>query len=296
MFEPNQISSLKSTLDQAKSIVIALPPDPDIDLISAGLSLYYSLSTNKTVKIGCSSPIKVATARLFGLDQIQTSIGNQNLVISFDYAEEKLDKIDYEKTEEGKVRLLIKPRPGENAPDSKSIQFSYAGANADLIIVLGVQTLEELGKLYSDEKTFFDQANILSINLSNQPNSHAKYSLHTASASCLSEIAAFIIKNTGLSLTPDPASNLLIAISDATGNYTSLKTTAETFDLTAFLLRQGGRRLPSLAQQPSFVQPQPIVTPVATPTPNPAIQNQNQPVPSDWKKPKIFHSADQSIK
>jgi nanoRNase/pAp phosphatase (c-di-AMP/oligoRNAs hydrolase) len=294
MFEPTQITPFKSAVDQAKSIVIALPPDPDVDTISAGLGLFSALSalTEKVVKIGCSSPVKVTSARLFGIEQIQDNVGNQNLVISLDFQEEKLDKIDYEKTEEGKIRLLIKPRPGETAPDSKTINFSYTGANADLIITLGIQSLEELGKLYSDEKPFFDQTDTANFSLSNQPTSFAKYSLNKPTASCLSEIIVMVAKTMNLTLNPDASSNLLLAISDATLNYTSLKTSADTFETTAFLLRQGGRRLPNLAQQPTFTPPQ-ITQPVQVPA---SPVTSSTPVPSDWKKPKIYRSGDQSIK
>jgi len=293
MFEANQISDFKAKFDQANTFVVALPPEPDLDTVAAGLSLYFSLSQKGSVKIGCSSPIKITSARLFGIDKILTSIGNQNLVVSFDYPEDKLDKIDYEKTENGKVRLLIKPRAGENAPDPKEITFDYTGIQADMVFVIGIQSLEELGKLYSDEKEFFDSASVVSLNSNSSSSSFAKYAFHTTSVTSNSEIAAYLIKNLNLNLTPDSASNLLLAIADATQNYTHVKTSPNTFELTAFILRQGGRRSPSLSQQPAFATPVPHLS-TSTPLHPPVADNNS--VPSDWKKPKIFHSDSQSTK
>jgi hypothetical protein len=295
MFETNQISDLKTKIDQSHAFIIALPPEPDLDTVAAGLSLYFSLSQKHSVKIGCSSPIKITSARLFGIDKILTSVGNQNLLISFNYPEDKLDKIDYEKTEDGKVNLLIKPRTGESAPDPKEVSFNYTGVQADLIFVIGIQSLEELGRLYSDEKEFFDSTPIVSLNLTNNSSSFAKHSFHTATATSNSEITAYLIQKLNLSLTPDSASNLLLAIADTTQNYTHVKTSSNTFELTAFLLRQGGRRLPNLSQQPILAaSPTPSLTPVSAPA---SVTNtNNQPIPSDWKKPKIFHSNTQGTK
>lgn len=290
MFDQEQFNSFKEAVNQAKSIIIALPPDPDTDVLAAGLALYFSLSqTKSSIEIGCSSPVKVPSASISGIDKIQNSIGNQNLVVSFDYPENKLDKIDYEKTEDGNIRLLVKPRSGEAAPKQNSIKFSYSGANADLTFVIGVQSLKELGRLYSEEKAFFDTANIVSLNLSPNPSSYAKYSFHAAQSTSLAEIVAFILKNSSLNLTSEAATNLLFSITQATQNFTSPKTSPDTFEIVAFLLRQGARRQPSLPQTSPF--PSPL-------RPSPTLPLPSSPpsaVPSDWQTPKIFRSQNKNV-
>lgn len=293
MFNQTETDSLKTAIGTAKSIIIALPPEPDMDTVAAGLGLYYSLVQTKSVHIGSSQSVKISNARLLGIEKIETNIGNQNLVISFDYPEDKLDKVDYERSENGNVKLLIKPRAGETAPDPSLIKFNYSGAEADLVFVLGIQTLEELGRLYSEEKAFFDSANIVSLNLTQDQSNFAKHSFHTQSASCLSELVAYLLRETEYSTTPDGATDLLLSISQASDNYTSQKITPDTFEITAFLLRQGGRRSPALFR-PAFV-PQSVQAPLPVASMAPKNQTENR-VPSDWKQPKIFRNQPPSTK
>ncbi len=276
MFEQPILNDVKSAIDSSTSIIIAIPPDPDIDTVASALALFLSLSGTKPVQIGCSSSVKVNGAKIFGLEKIQNSIGSQNLVISLNYPETKLDKIDYEKTPEGNIKLFIKPLAGQDAPKPEMIKIGFAGANADLVIVLGILSLEELGKLYSDEKTFFDAANIISITTTSSPGVFAKHSLHTDKTGSIAEIVAYLFEKTSLSIVPEAAGNLLIPIVESTNNFASLKTSADTFEMTAFLLRNGGKRPSTIAPFSNFNTPKPF-----TPPGN---------VPPDWKSPKVFQT------
>src|SRR3989338_802334 len=208
MFDKNLIKEAKDEVTSAKSIAILLPPDPDSQIVSAGLGLYLSLvGSGKQVQIGCASQIRVENAELFGVDQIKNSIGNQNLVISFDFKEENLKKVDYDVDENGKFMLLIQPQPGSPAPDTSTINYSYSGASADLVFVLGVNSLEELGKLYADEKAFLDKAKIVSLNQTSKPSNIASLALHTQATTCLSETVGFLLKSWQINPTADAASS-----------------------------------------------------------------------------------------
>ncbi|MBI3954585.1 hypothetical protein HY333_00930, partial [Candidatus Collierbacteria bacterium] len=213
MFDKSLLNSFKNQFVSAESFAVLLPPNPDADAVSSALAFYLSLNQRgKQVQIGCSSPIRVENADLFGVDKIKTSIGNQNLVISFDYQEENLKKVDYEVDENGKFMLLIQPQPGTPPPDTSTIQYSYSGANADIAIILAASSLEELGSLYSEEKSFLDNVKKISLNLTAKPGNFADFSFHTLSATCLSEITAFVLKEIGFLPTADAAANLLNTI------------------------------------------------------------------------------------
>ncbi len=322
MFDQNLIKEAKDEVTSAKSIAILLPPDPEAQIVSAGLGLYLSLAgSGKQVQIGCASQIRVENAELFGVDQIKNSIGNQNLVISFDFKEENLKKVDYDVDENGKFMLLIQPQPGSPAPDTSTINYSYSGASADLVFVLGVTSLEELGKLYADEKAFLDKAKIVSINLTVKPSANAAIALHTNAVTSLSEVIGFLLKSWEIEPTADAASNLLSVLGTSTNQFTSPKVTADTFETIAFLMRHGGHlgRSPlSNTSRFGAFPPSPFGgTPMMPPTfddelPPPAFgQNQSfdpsqsfapgqsfppvSRIPSDWKKPKIFKSGQSVI-
>src|SRR3989338_10247156 len=195
MFDKNLIKEAKDEVTSAKSIAILLPPDPDSQIVSAGLGLYLSLvGSGKQVQIGCASQIRVENAELFGVDQIKNSIGNQNLVISFDFKEENLKKVDYDVDENGKFMLLIQPQPGSPAPDTSTINYSYSGASADLVFILGVNSLEELGKIYADEKSFLDGAKIVSLNLTAKGSNMTTMAFHNNAASSNAEMVGYLLK------------------------------------------------------------------------------------------------------
>ncbi len=281
MFADNQIKPFQTAVNEAKSIVIALPPDPSADLVASGLGLYLSLKSHKDqVNIGCSSDIKVSHASLFGIDKIKSSIGNQNLIISLKYPEAKLDKIDYQAVSPTEIELQIKPRPGEKAPTSDKINFHFSGAKADLVFILGVQSLTELGKLYADEKKFFDTTQNVSINTTVEQSDFSALSFHTPKATSVAEITAFLLKTLNFEPTSDAATNLLNSIIENSSNFNSQKTTADTFEIVAFLFRSGGKRI---SPQPFGFVPQKITS-----------KTFDQSIPQEWIKPKIFRSPSQS--
>ncbi len=326
MFDQAKIEPLKKLLTEAKSVAVLLPPEPNADQVGAGLGLHLSLQqAGKFSQIGCSSPIKIENADLFGVDQIRNTIGNQNLLISFDFAEENLKKVDYDVDENGKFTLLIQPQPGTPPPDVNNVNYSYSGASADLVFILGVNSLEELGKLYADEKAFLDTATTISLSTSARPSSFATHDFSSHEASSLAEIAASILKECQIEASPDAGSNLLSTIYAETKQLSS-RATADTFEIIAQLLRAGGS-LPNssplntssrfgafppsggfgggspFGSNPFLGGGSPFGSPMnppmfdddlppAPPTfsaPQRAINpTQRQNRPNDWKKPKVF--------
>ncbi len=290
MFDQNLLDSLKSDLDAAKSVVIVLPPEPDQDTTAAGLALYQSLQNTKQAQIGCSRLSDVKDG-LAGIEKIQTSIGNKNLVIVFDYPEDKLEKIDYEKTDDGKAKLIIKPRTGETPPTSDKVTFKYTGAEADMVFVLGIKTLEELGRLYSEEKNFFDAAKIVSFNQTSSPSSFAKISLHSEKATCLSEIITIILKSLNIPPTAQASSNMFNCLTQITQNFSSFKVTADTFEATAYLMRNGARReFPATPTSPMLNFPGSLMD-----LPPLNHKTKGSKIPNDWQKPKVFRSGKPTI-
>ena len=316
MFDQNLVSEAKTALAEAKSVAILLPPEPTTDMVASALGLFLSLKeAGKVAQIGCGSPIKVENADLFGVDQIKNSIGNQNLIISFDFKEEDLKKVDYDVDENGKFMLLIQPQPGSPAPDTSSINFSYSGASADLVFVFGIASLEELGKIYADEKAFLDHAKIISLSLSSKPGNFSAIALHSQAAASLAEIVTFLLRSGEIKPSPDAANNLLSLISENTRNFSSAKVSADTFETVAYLMRAGGHlgRSPLAATSrfgafppspfggaPFMGGEDPMGPPMfddepLPPSPFDLPPRLPRPVLTDWKKPKIFKSGQSVI-
>lgn len=309
MFDPDQLNQFKTKLKDSASILILLPPEPDVDSLSAALSLHLTLkNSGKTSTVGCSTPAKVASSHLFGINQLKTSIGNRNLVISFDYLEDSAENVSYDIDENTrKFNLRIKPKAGSAPLDTSSISYSYTGAEADLVITLNINSLEELGRLYSEEKEFLDQSTIANISLVSSSTGFASINLNSDKFSCLSELVAFLLKSVGTSPTADAATNLYGQILSVVNNFQSSKITPDTLETAAFLLRSGAQT-PKSKEQLSNPTPPPFFSTPPTTSQNKSNQPQGdsvtppltqatspQPVatgvPSDWTGPKIYRGS-----
>lgn len=296
MIDQNSLNSANKIIEEASSVIILLPPNPSEDQVISAVSLHQILKNkDKQSQIGCSTPINLPN--LTENNEIKDSIGQQNLTISFDYSEENLEKVDYDVRSNGQFFLVIKPKAGSPVPDISNVKFSYTGASADLVIVIGISTLEELGKIYSDEKDFLDTASILSFNLNPKPLSFSATSILTQNLTSYIETIGSLAESLTLSVPAETATRIISSIYSQTQNLSSTKLTADTFSTISYLMRQGG----SINQRPSFTpptysQPQYFEVPsFDTPTKaNPVYHKNSQTasknVPKDWQKPKIFRS------
>ena len=286
MENQDQYTSAQKIITLSQKILVLLPPEPTEDQIIAALSLHLSFeSAKKQSQIGCAN-LSHTAGNISGIERISDSVGNRNLIISFDYKEDYLDKVDYDIRDDGRFYLVIKPKDNSPVPDTSAVKFSYSGASADLVIVFGVNSLEELGKIYSDEKYFLDSAKVLSLNISPRPSSFTENQLHLPLGS-YAEMVTSLLEKMAINPPSEAASNLIMGIYQATQNLSSRKISADTFAGLAFLIRAGGA-LPG--QQTSFLgklTPPPFFE-IPPMMPSAAPDEDAGPIPTDWKKPKIF--------
>lgn len=298
MEDNNQDTAIKNLFSTAQSVIIILPPDPGKDLVVAGLALHQALKdSGKSSQIGCGSDIHV-NEDIEGISNINDSIGSRNLIISFDYKEEDLDKVDYDVRDDGKFYLLVKPKAGSPVPDIGGVKYSYSGASSDLVVTLGVGSLEELGKIYADEKNFLDNAKIVSLNTSLKPSSFTS-NLYHKNTDSFSELVSGLLESLDLKVSLPTAGNLLAGIYESTNNLTGSNATADTFSSIAYLMRLGARfsqpqvGSPRLSKAPFFeVVPDPVPVEPKVEENIPLPEEENAPIPSDWSKPKIFRVGD----
>ena len=307
MFDQKNISSLKEELSRVRSILILLPPQPDPEMVISAISLLLTLQkTGKQAQLGCSDSSNLKNQNIPYLKEIKSSVGAKNLIVNFKYKEADLDKVDYDIDDQGNFSLLIKPKKGTLPPDISNIKYSYSGANADLVFVLGINSLEELGKFYSEEKVFLDQANIVSLNHTTKPASFANFNFHQRSFSGMAEMTASLISQLELNPTEEISTLLISRIYFDTNNLTSNTVSADTMRTLNYLMRHKGKfssssllSTPPLksVSAPVFSSP-PANTnttiPTDVPTNIPTEQEeilQFSEIPPEWKKPKIYRSS-----
>lgn len=281
----DQLNALKAKLQEINSILITFASVPNQDSIAAALAFYLSLkSSGKKVVIASSNPVTVRDSHLVALDKVKTDIGGNNLVITLNVPEDRVDKVT-SNTEGGHLNLIINPREGAEPITEKDIVFGYSGAVADLIIVIGAADLKDVGSLAEKEVELFTKSTIA--NISNQVGSFGAINI-TDPSSSNSELVTALLKELALPMDVDIANNLMIGIEAGTDNLSSPNMTADTFEALAVLYRTGARRQVKtiVPQQAKIVADMPIVDN------EPVIEETSaQPVAepqADWLKPKIY--------
>jgi len=270
---PNALSKVPEALSKGTSGIIILPQNPSQDAIGAACSLYLALAKfGKNVTIACSSPIQ---GEFIGADKIQANIstGGDNLVISFPFKEEGLDKVDYG-FQGDFFNVIVTPRPGQPKLQPSNVKFSYTGGNLDFIITIDAPNLNSLGAIYQENQNEFAGKTIINIDrhLVNDQFGTVNYVVKTASST--SELVFKIIQALQIQLDKEIATNLYSGIMAATNNFTSYSVNAETFGAASTLLQAGAMKRPATRPGAQGLPPMPGMN-------NPMMQGmpQRRPMP-----------------
>jgi hypothetical protein len=299
----------RSLLSASQNIMILLSHQPDYDAVASALSLKISLAAfGKNTTIACPDPMTVEFNHLVGVDTIVSSFGNRNLVISFPGQTENVDKVSYN-LEQGELQLVITPKTSAPDLDPRRLKFVSSGSSYDLIILVGVNQMDDLGDFYTTAKDSLSASKMVSLTRNLPAQNYTSYQLFDPQASSLSEITVFLLESMGLPVNTDAASNLLSGLEFATDHFRSDFVQASTFETATILMRRGARRhdvFNSEKLPPGAVPSAPPspATPTA-PTPSsqagygtdsqlPLVESSTAPVanPSpDWYEPKIYQGS-----
>jgi len=247
-------SALAEVLPQANSVVIFIHPMATYDAVAAATSLSLALkSAGKQATVFCEEAMRVEHNYLVGIDEVTSEISNRDLIISFAYNENQVDKVSYNIDDQNhRFELIISPKTGFSALDPNTINYSRAGFQADAIILLGYHSFSELGELYQREKYGFDHAFSVAVTqdeISRFARLHL--TLHPQTMS-YSELVYFMIRQLQLSeVKDDLATNLLSGIEYATDRFALPEIPARVFESVAQLMRGGAKRQPA---NPAFEQ------------------------------------------
>ncbi|MBI2309787.1 hypothetical protein HYU89_02705 [Candidatus Collierbacteria bacterium] len=127
----------------SQNVVIVLPKNPAISAIACGLALSLSLKKqNRQIDTVCQSEMTVEANNLVGVQYVSTNLPGRNLVISFNYAKDSIDKVSYN-VENGKFNLIVIPKTGNPPLNSAEVEYSYSGINDELVIIVGSSQAEE---------------------------------------------------------------------------------------------------------------------------------------------------------
>ena len=263
--DANQLAKVLERTDLQMAIL--LPQNPTFDAVAAALGLRLSVEkSSRKASVTCSDPMTVEFHRLVGANSVSTNFGSRNLVISFPGQTEAVDKVSYN-VEGGELQLVVTPKVGAILDHTK-LKFVPGSMTADVVVLVGVRDVADLGKIYADAKNVIDAADQFWLD-----------------GQILSQTVTQLIQQLRLPLDADAASNLLAGLQQATNHYQSPLVSADTFEVAAWLMRQGASRQ-EVATSSQF----PIGSiPSSTPTPiTPVVDQAPEP---DWYEPKIYRGT-----
>ncbi len=233
-------SAIKNYFEQADSVLIVLGNNSSFDQQLAAASLFLSLNQQRK-KTTLVAPEKVSNPTILGLEGLKNDIGCNDLVISFDYVETAVNNVGYHIDKESKkFYLTIKPQKGKEPLKKEVVEINYVGAEADVVVLIGVDRLEDLDQLYYGYEDFYSKANLIS--LSKRQPAYKSLNFNVTQASSFCEAVFQLFKNVGYKLNSEIATNLLAGIQYETNNFVDVSASAETFEAVAELLRAGARR------------------------------------------------------
>jgi hypothetical protein len=227
--------------------------------------------------------------RLIGVNKVSSELGNKNLTIRFkDYQATGIEKVSYD-IENGEFRLTVVPKPGIAAPNKNQVDVSYSGISATTVILIGGANESHFPALSSKDMEVSELIHVGTKPLNMGPE---KGVISFASpASCSSELVASLIKQSGFSLDSEVATNLLLGIEVGSNNYNAFEVTADTFQITADLLRAGGKRQGERLSRTNF-PPGSIPGEALPRQPEPKaieeVEEEPESPPQDWLEPKIY--------
>jgi len=243
MIDQSKLSLFKELFSQSESVLVVYSSDALRDHLFAATSIYKTLKTqtNKEVTLLSSESLSTIEKDIVFLDETKTEIGHRNLCISLDYLEGAVDKITSAIDENSKkLHLTIKPKKGMPPLEKENISYSYTGADADMVILVGVDDLESLEQIYFGYENLYNNAALVSIN--SYETSFGNLKLDILGSSSVCEYVAKILFGLEYDLDQEVATNLLAGIDEETENLESYLATADTFEIVSKLLRSGARR------------------------------------------------------
>lgn len=252
MIDQAQTDKFKNILELSQSITVIFPETADLDLFLATYCFYHFFSLKKAIRIlnpKFTQKLPKELAKLIEIKDIENELGKENLLISFPYQEEQVDKVAYYIGEKDKrFYLTIKPKKNAAPLDSSKVEFSYAGVQTDLLILFGVENLEDLKQLYFAYETLYKGDNNYVVTINDFIPDFGKLNLDISQSSSYCEALFYLLQDLDqahedvLSKSNLPTL-LLYGIEAKTQGLSAKSVNISTFLAVASLLKLGATRL-----------------------------------------------------
>lgn len=178
-------------IKDAKHIAVVPSKISGANAFAAAVGLFHMLKEleDKSISFVFTGKVPDVCEGLIKKEEITSNIAQRDLLISVDYAETPASKVFYS-TENDILNLKIGPVPKDFDKNTK-VTTRLIGFNFDLVIMVGVQEMEDLGQTYRELEKEFENAKIM--NLDNTNRNHRYGILNIIDNECDS-LAALVFK------------------------------------------------------------------------------------------------------
>lgn len=238
----DQIEQITDRLASANHVLVVIPDGTNPDLVGSGLALQMFLKRLEKrasiVALGATHP---KLGFLPGVSEIKDRIDTaKSFVIDVSSKRAEVAELSYQKTPD-KLSIYLKPKSGEF--ETSDVSFRSSGFPYDLLIILGVESLDKLGSFYSNNTELFFETPIVNIDHKPANESYGQFNLVVLTATSVSEIMMDLLNKfeAGL-MDAEIATLLLTGIISETNSFQHAKTTPQVFMKASQLVEQGARQ------------------------------------------------------
>ncbi len=242
----NEYQIYQEKIDQSENVLIVYGKNAAFSAVALATSLYLQLkAAGKGVFLACPSEPIVEHCNLVGINKVKKALPKQELVMRIKYDENKLEKVFSDLDEEkGELNIIVKPKKGYEPVAIEAVELGYQSGDYDLVFLIDVQDKEELEQLFAEDWALLDkQEKMIVINsLFGAAPVQAGLTKELGKAANYAGWWTKMLWENEEELEVDLASNLFMGLEQETENFASLECQAESFELAAYLLKQGAVR------------------------------------------------------
>ncbi|OGE82465.1 MAG: hypothetical protein A3B10_00110 [Candidatus Doudnabacteria bacterium RIFCSPLOWO2_01_FULL_44_21] len=234
-------AQITSKISQAATVLIIVAGDSG-DSLAAGLALQGFLK-----KLEKETAVLSFTPKLNKLDFLQGFREareeldvTKSFVIDVSTKQTQIEELSYKK-EVDKLSIFIKPKKGQF--EKNDISFRSSNFPFDLLIMIGVDSLDRLGQLYNENTELFFETPILNIDFKATNENFGQYNLVNLTATSNSEIVFDLINHIEATFIDEAiATQLLTGIISETESFQHVRTTPQTFLKASQLVSLGANQ------------------------------------------------------
>jgi nanoRNase/pAp phosphatase (c-di-AMP/oligoRNAs hydrolase) len=231
------IKELNKVLDSATNVLITGPSNPNLDVLGTAMAWQIFLSRQKKkVELCFDGKLPKYSFLPQHIKSLQ-NLGNLNkFKIILDTSKTKVKQLSYDM--EGD-ELIIDLVPDNGVFSSQDVSTDRGEYKYDLIIVLGADTLDSLGSVFSENRHFFHSRPIVNIDTSVINVNYGQINIVESSSTSLAEISYSILEK---NINQEIATCLLSGMIMATNSFQSPKVTPDSLSLASQLIVKGAER------------------------------------------------------